>query len=47
MGKGRWIYSAKKVQNLCVVCRIPFKGPGDRCQRHRQQLAERRRRQPR
>jgi len=47
MGKGRWIYSAKKIQNLCVVCRTPFKGPGDRCHYHREALAVRRRRKPR
>jgi hypothetical protein len=47
MGKGRWIYSPKKVQDLCVICRTPFKGAGDRCPQHLQQLIARRRRKPR
>jgi hypothetical protein len=47
MGKTRWIYRAVRQQNLCVVCRTPFKGPGDRCHHHRQALIERRRRKPR
>jgi hypothetical protein len=47
VGKASWTYRAKKDQHLCVICRTEFRGPGDRCQRHRQQLGERRRRKPR
>ncbi|HEV8425700.1 MAG TPA: hypothetical protein VGS14_10995 [Actinomycetes bacterium] len=47
MGKATMVWRPAGWQSRCVVCRIPFKGPGDRCHHHRETLRQRRRRKPR
>jgi len=47
MGKTRWRYSVRKVQDLCIGCRQSFIGPGDRCPACRDKLRQRKRRKPR
>jgi hypothetical protein len=47
MGKHHMNVGVGRAQGKCVVCHIPFVGPGDRCQYHRDRLRQRKRRKPR
>jgi hypothetical protein len=45
--KGSYGFKRAGYRGLCVVCKAPFIGKGDRCQYHRDELVIRRRRKPR
>jgi hypothetical protein len=47
MGKSHMNVGVGVKQGWCVVCHNQFIGPGDRCQQHRDQLRQRKRRKRR